>query len=77
MLVMLFLAAAAARRRGRRRASNDWDFGYERDILSGEYEAVPAARERAPKRDQWYLRGRQRGRILRLINEVIEREARP
>ena len=77
MLVILFLAAAAARRRGRRRSSNDWDFGYERDIVGGGYDAVTAARERAPRRDQWYLRGRQRGRILRLISEVVEREARP
>ena len=77
MIFLVLIFAAEARRRSRRRhAKNDWDFGYERDILDSPYLAVPAARMQSRQTDRDFAIGQERGRILRLLMDVAEREGR-
>ena len=80
IFVVLFFAFSAAKRSSRRRKStNDFDFGYERDILDSPYKALIAADRdvgQEKKENKYFQQGYERGKILRLIGDLIQKEVK-
>ena len=75
MLVLalaLFVAAAEARRR--RRDRNDWDFGYERDIVKGLYDPYSAKYSRTKPLEKAERMERAKTRLVSEIQKELQRQ---
>ena len=76
MLVLalaLFVAAAEARRR-HRRDRNDWDFGYERDIVKGLYDPYSAKYYRRKPLEKAERMKRAKARLISEIQKELQRQ---